>query len=281
MKLKISYIKPPTLTRMILFLLLPGMCISCSEKINWELEYQQTDVIVVEGKITSEAKAHEVILSWPVYEINTLPEPVTGAKVEINDAREIHTLTEDRSRPGVYLTDRGFAGEVEKGYQLRIRHGERGINAVAFMRKVEPFPNMRLRKVQNNPPLYEAYISDQNGPSVIRMELDWSHVRGYDTLSAEKNHALIYHYTLGSVDVNRIFPPEREHVYFPPGTIIYREKESVSRSYEEFLRGMLSETDFRGGVFDVLPGNARTNLSEGAIGFFTAADVIRDTVIID
>ncbi len=44
---------------------------------------------------------------------------------------------------------------------------------------------------------------------------------------------------------------------------------------------MLSETDWRGGVFDVLPGNARTNLSEGAVGFFTAADVIRDTVLID
>ena len=43
---------------------------------------------------------------------------------------------------------------------------------------------------------------------------------------------------------------------------------------------MLSETDWRGGVFDVLPGNARTNLSEGALGYFTAAEVIRDTVVV-
>ncbi len=193
----------------------------------------------------------------------------------------IHTLTEDPSRPGVYLTDRGFAGEVDKGYQLRISYGDKRINAVAFMRAVEPFPNMRLQRVQDHPPLYEAYINDQNGPSVIRMELDWSHVRGYDTLPDQENHALIYHYTLSTVDVNRIFSPDREHVYFPPGTIVYREKESVSRAYEEFLRGMLSETDWRGGVFDVLPGNARTNLSEGAVGFFTAADVIRDTLVID
>ena len=92
---------------------------------------------------------------------------------------------------------------------------------------------------------------------------------------------MIYHYTLNSVDVNRIFSPDREHVRFPPGTIVFREKESVSREYEEFLRGVLSETDWRGGVFDVLPGNARTNLSEGAIGYFTAAEVIRDTVVID
>jgi len=25
------------------------------------------------------------------------------------------------------------------------------------------------------------------------MELDWSHVEGYDTLTASENHALIYH----------------------------------------------------------------------------------------
>jgi hypothetical protein len=50
--------------------------------------------------------------------------------------------------------------------------------------------------------------------------------------------------------------------------------------YAEFLRGMLSETDWRGGVFAVLPGNARTNLSEGALEYFTAAEVIRDTVVV-
>ena len=213
--------------------------------------------------------------------MNSQPEPVTGAVVEINDARVIHRLTEDPARPGVYLTERGFAGEVNKGYQLRIVYGDRRITGLAFMREAQPFPKMRLYRVQDNPPLYEAYISDQNGPSIIRMELDWSHVRGYDSLPDDQNHALIYHYTLGTVDVNRIFSPDREHVYFPPGTIVYREKESVSRAYEEFLRGMLSETDWRGGIFDVLPGNARSNLSEGAIGFFTAADVIRDTLVIE
>jgi len=182
---------------------------SCTEKIDWELGYQEVDVMVVEGKITNEARAHEVILTWPVYEVNTLPEPVRGALVEINDGREIHSLTEDRSRPGIYLTDPDFAGAVGKGYQLRIRYGDKRISAIAFMREVLPFPNMRVFKVQQDPPLYEAYITDQNGRAVIRIELDWSHVPGYDTLAAEETHALIYHYTLASVDVNHIFAPDR------------------------------------------------------------------------
>ena len=81
--------------------------------------------------------------------------------------------------------------------------------------------------------------------------------------------------------MNEIFSPDKEHVQFPPGTIVTRTKESVSKGYEEFLRGMLSETIWRGGVFDVMPGNAFNNFdSDLALGYFVAATVIRDTVVL-
>ncbi len=213
--------------------------------------------------------------------MNGDPEAVSGLVVEITDGRSIHPLHEDRSRPGTYLTSPDFAGEAGRGYQLRIHQGDKLITAISYLREVTPIQNMRPYQVQNNPPLYEVYITDSDEPAIVRLELDWSHVPGYDTLSHAENHALIYHYTLGTIDVNRMFPPDREAVRFPPGTIVFREKESVNGQYEEFLRGMISETDFRGGVFDVLPGNARTNLTEGAIGYFTATQVIRDTLVIE
>lgn len=266
---------------MILLMGLSLFALSCTEKIDWDLKYQEEDLIVVEAKITNEVRQHEVKLTRPVFEANGIPEPVTGAVVGINDGRVVHPLREDLSRPGIYLTAPDFAGEVSRGYQLRIRYGDKNITAIAHMWAVTPFQQMRRFRVQDNPLLYEAYINNSDKPAIVRMELDWSHVPGYDTLTVDENHAIIYHYTLNSIDVNRIFSPDREHVRFPPGTIVFREKESVSKEYEEFLRGLLSETDWRGGVFDVLPGNARTNLTEGAIGYFTAAEVIRDTVVID
>jgi hypothetical protein len=258
-----------------------GMTFACTDEIGWDLKYQEMDLIVVEGKITDEAKPHEVILTKPLYEMNGNPEPVSGLVIEITDGRSIHPLHEDRSRPGTYLTSSEFAGEVGSGYQLRIHQGENLITAISYLREVTPFQFMRTYLVQTNPPLYEVHITDSDEPAIVRLELDWSHVPGYDTLSHEENHALIYHYTLGTIDVNRMFPPDREAVRFPPGTIVFREKESVNGQYEEFLRGMVSENDFRGGVFDVLPGNARTNLTEGAIGYFTATQVIRDTLVIE
>ena len=119
--------------RWLLFIVMLFFSGSCTEKVDWNLEYQDIDLIVVEGKITDEQRAHEVRLSYPVYERNGIPEPVTGALVEINDGRVIHPLTEDISRPGIYLTDTGFAGEIGRGYQLRIRNRDRRISAVAFI----------------------------------------------------------------------------------------------------------------------------------------------------
>jgi len=253
---------------------------SCTEPIAWDLKYQQTDLLVVEGKITSEEKRHEVMLTWPLYEMNGTPEPVRGALVEIFDGRVDWSLSEDPLRPGTYLSDSVFAGEKNQYYQLRIAYESRRITAVTYMREVGPFQAMSAYPVQEDPPLMEAYISDSEEPSVVRLELDWSQVSGYDTLPEASTHAVLYHYTLNGVDVNKFFKPAQEQVRFPPGTTVYREKESVNAGYGEFLRGMLSETDWRGGMFDVLPGNARTNMVGEAIGYFTAADVIRDTVVV-
>jgi len=255
--------------------------LSCDEKLNWDLKYEEADILVVEGKISSELRNHEVRLSRPIYEMNASPEPVMGAQLDIFDGRQQYPLSEDPEQPGIYRTDSLFAAQLNQYYQLRIQYGSKRIHAVTFMREVEPFQFMNVHPVESDPPLLEAYISDSDEPSIVRLELDWSHVPGYENLPDSATHAVIYHYSLNSVDVNEIFKPSQEHVRFPPGTIIQREKESVNPWYAEFLRGMLSETDWRGGMFDVLPGNARTNMEGDAIGFFTAADILRDTIVIE
>ena len=257
------------------------LLMSCNEQIDWDLEYQEVDLIVVEGKISSEALRHEVKLTWPLYDMNGIPDAVRGAQVGIFDGTVLHSLSEDPERPGIYRTDSIFAAELDRYYQLRILHENKRIRAVTFMQEVSPFQFMTVYPVQSDPPLLEAYISDSDEPSIVRMELDWSHVPGYELLPDSATHAVIHHYTLNGVDVNKIFKPAQEHVQFPPGTLVFREKESVNPRYGEFLRAVLSETDWRGGMFDVLPGNARTNMEGDAIGYFTAADVLHDTILIE
>ena len=251
---------------------------NCTKQVDWDLQYQEADLLVVEGKITNEPGPHEIRITLPVYEMNGSPEPVSGAAVEINDGNTIHVLDEDPGRTGYYLTPPGFSAELNHYYQLRIRYGSKRITAVTHMVAVTPFQDMQVYRVQEDPPLLSAHINDSDVPAIVRMELDWSDVKGYEDASDTATHAVVYHYTLNGVDVNKLFKPAQEEIRFPPGTRVFREKESVNPWYGEFLRGVLSETDWRGGMFDVLPGNARTNMQGEAIGFFTAAEVIRDTI---
>ena len=62
-------------------MLMPG----CNEHVDWELKYQEVDILVVEGKISSEFLRHEVRLTRPLYEMNGKPEPVSDAQVDIFD----------------------------------------------------------------------------------------------------------------------------------------------------------------------------------------------------
>jgi len=228
--------------RVLLFLFIINLLLfSCEDPVIWDLQYEELDLIVVEGKITNETKEHEVRLTRPLYEMNGSPEPVTGARVEINDGAEIHLLAEDPEQPGIYRTDSLFAAVPGQYYQLRIGYESKRITAVTGMVEVTPFQHMNIYQVQSDPVLYEGNISDSDQPAIVRLELDWSHVEGYENLPDSENHAVIYHFTLDGVDVNEIFKPQQEHVRFPPGTIVYREKESVNAWYGEFLRGVLSE----------------------------------------
>ena len=83
-----------------------------------------------------------------------------------------------------------------------------------------------------------------------------------------------------SIDVNKIFRPAKERIPFPVGTRVYRRQYSMNPWQEDFVRTLMAETEWRGGLFDVQPGNVRTNLSEGAVGYFSVSQVVADTTII-
>jgi len=254
---------------------------SCQEQIDWDLEMENELRLVVDGKITNEKRAHEVKLSLPVYEINGDPRPVSGAEVYIGDGDTIYHLEEDVQTPGTYLTGSDVQGVVNKTYSLLVRVDSFEFTAATRMVGATPISYPGYRKVSQDPPLYEAVFQGSDAPSMVKAELDWSLLPGFDTLPDERNHAVIYGYNFDilTVDVNQLFSPPQDRVFFPPGTRVVLTKESLSDGYAEYLRGMLSETTWNGGLFDVRPGDPFTNLSQGAMGYFAATTVLRDTFV--
>ena len=149
--------------------------------------------------------------------------------------------------------------------------------AGAIQPPVEPLEDFNPREVSEGIFTIDFRESGEE-PNYIKYHLDWQAV-GICSNIIDCQAKQIY-YDLKNIDVNKQFKPDQERVYFPAGTVIVRRKYSVSNKYREYLRGMLSETAWRGGLFDAFPANAATNLSEGAVGFFAVSTVVTDTTII-
>jgi hypothetical protein len=115
-------------------------------------------------------------------------------------------------------------------------------------------------------------------PSYVEHFITWQHTNVCTEQSLCKGRLI--HYDLKTVDVNEMFKPEQENFYFPDQSIVVRRKYSLSAAYKTYLRSMLSETEWRGGNFDVQRSNVPGNLSEGATGFFAVCSVVSDTTLI-
>ena len=88
-------------------------------------------------------------------------------------------------------------------------------------------------------------------------------------------------YTLPTLDVSEVFAPQMEEIYFPAGSSITERRYSITPGHAEFIRELLLETNWAGGLFNVASANVTTNLSNGALGFFGLCAVTQLSVIVN
>ena len=258
----------------LLIILISG---SCEEKISWDLDTRDTPLLVVEGMITNERIQHPVRLTRPVTELNAIPEPVSGATVVIHEPENSMVLKESPSGSGIYLTD-SMRAVIGKIYTLSIIMGENEFTAQTDMVPVTPLDSLEYSQADGSSNYYKLDLFDTDEPSMTEYYLDWSKLPG--SANSDSCKAKIIYYSLNTVDVGEMFKPEQEQVVFPGGTVVHRRKYSMNEAHAAFIRTLLSETEWRGGLFDVQPGNVQTNLSEGAVGYFAVSTVVADSTII-
>ena len=271
---------------LILYVVLILSLLSCEKKIDWPIDSVNADLIVVEGTITDQKKSHLIQLSRPVLNLNDIPEAVTGAELQILFKQENDTirfsLTEDPDHPGNYYTPETFQGITWKTYVLSINYEGRYYYAYDYLKGVTPAGIINgFSPVEND--LYKLNLSYDPfvspDPAIYYINLDWSHLTDTTTAPNGTKKARLVYYSLPAIDVNGLFPGGYEDVYFPAGTIVIQEKFSISGQYAEYLRTMLAETHWHGGLFDTNPANVETNLSEGATGYFSACGYLADTIV--
>ena len=257
-------------------IILPLLMLSCEETIDWKLDTEDIPVLVVDGKFTNERTSHKVTLSLTSQTDIHNFDPLSGAVVAISDGETYNLLTE--STPGNYYTQPEVQGVFGKLYYLYILYEQKEYFAVSYMIPVQPMDQLKYNPLPDNPNIYEIEFKDTGDDSMIEYDIDWSHLPG--CTNTDECKAMQVQYTINSIDVNQMFKPAKERVFFPKGSRVIRKKYSLNEEQQEFYRSLMMETEWRGGMFDVKKGNVKTNLSEGAIGYFLVSTVVTDTTYI-
>ena len=262
--------------RMVLYFLILLSFSGCEKKTDWALKGQASKLVVVDGIITGELKTQSLILTFPVSGLNAKPVPVTGANILISDEDSVFHMTEQPAGSGVYKSVFPFLAREGKNYSLLIFYGDQVISAKSAMAPASAF-NFLVYSKDNDSELY--YISwvgssfSTEAPAMWEILLDWSKVPGYQQTDSTKCKARLLFYTLSTLDVSEIFAPLVKKVSFPAGTTINETRYSLTPEYAEFIREVLLETQWQGGLFNTIPANVPTNLSTGGAGFFAVCGV--------
>lgn len=248
---------------------------ACEEIVYRPSNIENSNVIVVEGIITNEKTNHHIVISFPYTSQNGSRSPVSGAILKIKEGVTEYSVTETPTGSGNYFTEE-MRAVFGKTYTLSIQYQGKEYVAQDSSVPVEPLQVLNYEKVNDQ---FRLVLFDAGqDPNFVDHSISWSGTPS--CISGASCEGKIVFYDLKTIDVNEIYKPKKVDFTFPLNSLIVRRKYSVSPAYQSFLRSVLSETEWRGSVFDVQRANAATNLSEGAIGFFAVSTVVSDTTLI-
>ncbi|MEI6767048.1 MAG: DUF4249 family protein [Bacteroidota bacterium] len=264
--------------RKILFIAVILIIAGCEKQTTWDLQQEPLKLVVVDAILTDEVKTQTVKLTKTVSQLNENPLPLSGATVRLSDGDSSFILTEKPVGSGLYCTKKNFAATSAKTYSLLISADDGIYTAKAKMIQGSAFAPLRYSKNKNNQLYHIDWIANTYNAeksAMFEIIIDWSKLPAYSGTDSSLCTAKLFYYTLTTLDVSEIFAPELEKISFPAGSIISESRYSLSPDFETYLRAMLSETNWRGGLFDSAPASVPTNLSEGATGFFAACAVTK------
>lgn len=251
--------------------------VSCEKQIDWPMSDSISPRLVVEGFITNNPDLNYVRLSLPVLSPSEDPIPITGAEVAVVTKNGPVILTESSGIDGCYIPETNITGVLGEAYVLYIKIGEyEFLSRPVFMAPVYQIKNLIYHELDAWPGYYVIKPANSNEPSMIEYRVKYENPK----IANDSIQKVFYSYTLRTIDVNQFFKPDMELLVFPKGATVVRTKYSLAPGHERYIRGLLNETEWKGSWFDLSPGNLYTNMSAGAVGYFGACSVLRDTIIL-
>ena len=244
---------------------------ACVKEADFEFSENGSGLVIVDGIITNESRIQFVNLHFNKADINDELIPMSGAEVIINNEDSTWQLYEDTLEAGKYISKSVIAAQLNKNYSLLVFYQNQIYSSQAYMVSGKAFAELSYKKNDNNDLYHIDYVAssfEEEDPAMWEIFIDWSAVPGYENTDPEDARKRLLFYTLTTLDVSQVFAPVVEQVSFPAGTLIDQRRYSLNPEHADFIRSLLLETSWQGGVFPTDPANVLTNISEGAIGFF-------------
>lgn len=259
-----------------LLILLAFLAAGCEKEIQWTFQTDNNFRLVVDGIITNELKPQCIKLAHTSSDQNQGWQPVSNAIVVVSDSLTDYEFAESDGEAGHYYSA-SFQAVVNQKYRLMITYGSNIYEASAESVPVTP-PGEAVFVKDQDKNLFRFVYKNEGQPSMTEVFYDWAALPDYCVIYGYCNAQETF-YTLNNVDVNEIFSAPKQTIYFPEGTVIIRKKYSLNEAHQEFVRSLLMETEWSGGIFDTQHGNTATNISNGALGFFATCMVMSDTLL--
>lgn len=263
------------------------LLMSCEETIVLDLNQTQPGIIV-EGLVSNVPGRQFVKVTRSVGFYDTgKPTPITNATVTVRDSQGntyafVHNPAGETNLNGYYYPTSGFAGTVGRTYTLSLQ-----VDNQMYEAQDELLPVTRLDSIGYR--LSKDQVEDPDEEGKI-YELLLFAKEPQDT----KDYYLFKFYRNDSLKVtndNEIYFTDDvllgERIDGLPSPVFFGEQDtariemmSLSRNGYLFYSDLVNLINNDGGMFGPPPANPRTNLTNGALGFFQASAIEADTLLI-
>lgn len=273
-----------TMNRIIyLFLLIIAtMLYSCTEKMDIQLDDAYTR-LVVEGRFSTDTTVHKVRLTkTSSYFYNNAALPVSGAIVTISDG--VNTILLAENSDGVYETPPNTYGKVGKTYQLLIKNVDIDKNGVfeEYSASSTIYPINTIDSIaMEYIPHFEAwevkcYVLDHPTEDYYLFNIYKNNVLMTDTITEplvvdDKLYNGNYTNGIGVGYLRDKKPDEKAY----PGDTIELEIWRITKEFQKFVMELKDATRPSTPLFSGPPANVKGNISNGAVGYFTAYSTSR------
>lgn len=272
------------------FLILFICLCQCTERIEIEVDSTYTR-LVVEGSISTDTLQHSVRLTMSGdYFYNQPASYISGAMVTINDGDSTIILSENQDYPGLYLTRPDYYGIPGKTYTLTVSHLDVNKDGVSeeYTASSELRPINQIDSIQLVPLKGDHYDFIQ----ILVFAMD-PPAKNFYAFKVLKNGILITD-TLNELIVqddiffngnyikgapSQFLDQDEQDESVQNGDTITFEINGITEEYYRFVMEAQSEIFYQSPVFSGPPANISSNISNGAVGFFTAYSVERCSTV--